>query len=119
MGVVRLIFSVMYRTVLTHALNSLSAPRDRCNSPTIHRDTLGWVSHCVIFYIPLHIKYYITCLWPFILMYISNQCSVIIIHLIIPDQGNTPVDEKELCGAWSQRKCKTVKIRLPGYVSDW
>ena len=52
-------------------------------------------------------------------MYISNQCCVIIIHLIIPDQDNTPVDEKELCEAWSQCKCKTVKIRLEYDVSDW
>ena len=52
------------------------------------------------------------------LMYISNQCCVIIIHFIIPDQGNTPVDEKELCEAWSQCKCKTVKMQTVIFVSD-
>ena len=52
------------------------------------------------------------------LMYISNQCCVIIIHLIIPIQDNTPVDEKELCETWSQCKCKTVKMEIGYPVSD-
>ena len=41
------------------------------------------------------------------------------LHLIIPDQDKTPVDEKELCEAWSQCKCETVKMEIERHVSDY
>ena len=44
--------------------------------------------------------------------------EVVPLHLIIPDQDKTPVDEKELCEAWSQCKCKTVKMKIGYDVSD-
>ena len=33
-------------------------------------------------------------------------------------QDNTPVDEKELCEAWSQCKCETVRMEIDYGVSD-
>ena len=53
-----------------------------------------------------------------ILCCMCTECCVNVIPLLIPDQDNTPVDEKELCEAWSQCKCKTVEIEMSYHVSD-